>query len=1006
MKNFSFQKGLSVLRYSLLIVMCFTHSPTFARNAAVVVLQTQQQQITGVVTDATGVLSGVSVMIKGKNQGTITDEKGSYTITVASGDVLVFSFISYKTVEILVDNRSVINVLLQEDTTSLKEVVVNAGYYSVKEKERTGSIARITSKDIEKQPVSNVLAAMQGRMAGVDIIQDGGTAGGGFQIKIRGLNSLRNDGNSPLYIIDGVPYSSESIGYSNTTTGMATPTSPLNSINPNDIESIEVLKDADATAIYGSRGANGVVLITTKKGKAGKTKFSISSSTGIGRVTKFIDLMNTEQYLAMRRQGFANDGITNYPANAYDVNGTWDQTRYTNWQKELLGGTAEINDLQASVTGGSAQTQYLLSGTRRTETTVIPGDFTYGRTAVHFNMNHISEDSKFKLSFSGGYTIQDNKQPSADLTKIARNLAPNAPELYDAEGNLNWENNTFQNPLGPLRSFSTINTNDLVANTVVSYNILPSFDCKVNLGFTNLNNHEQRIIPSTIVNPALNITSANSSLYDNLTERQSLLFEPQLNWKKTFGNSTIDVLVGGTAQQQTTSRVYSYGAGFSSNALIFNMAAATTKLVFTSDVLKYKYQAFFGRINYNYRDKYIVNATGRRDGSSRFGPGRQFATFGAVGAAWLFSNEDFFKENKVLSFGKLRMSYGTSGNDQIGDYQFLNTYSGTGLNYQGIVGLEPTRLFNPDFGWESSTKLEAALETGFLNDRLFMTLAWYRNRSSNQLVGIPLPGTTGFTSVNANLDATVENSGIEATLRTVNFIDRDFKWTTNFTISSARNKLVSFPGLVGSTYANRYVVGQPTSIVKVYEYIGVNPQTGLYEVADLNGDGIFNTAGDKQKTVDLTPYYFGGLQNHLQYKQWQLDFLFQFVKQQTYNYTPNVPGGSLFNQSNSMVNAWQQLGDVVPHQMNTSGANTAAVNAFYRYVDSDAMIVDGSYIRLKNVAISYDLPLRLKGISCKLYMQGQNVLTFTPYKGGDPEFKFTGYLPPLRVYTAGVQLNF
>lgn len=1023
MNKISYVKGR---RYLVLCCLCLqiaypdelSESKGIGPSTALRVTQSANQQtkfITGTVRDANGVLPGVTVSVrKSQSQSqlvsTITDEKGQFSIAAAEGDTMVFTYVGYKTIEIVIAmskiNGNVVNVLLTADATTLKEVTVNAGYYTVKDKERTGSIAKITAKEIEKQPVSNVLAAMQGRMAGVDIIQDGGTAGGGFQIKIRGVNSLRADGNSPLYVIDGVPYSSESIGYSNTNTGFASPTSPLNNINPSDIESIEVLKDADATAIYGSRGANGVVLITTKKGKAGKTKFSLTSSTGVGKVTKFIDLMNTEQYLTMRFDGFANDGITTYPANAYDVNGTWDQTRYTDWQKELLGGSAEINDLQMSASGGSAQTQYLLSGTRRTETTVIPGDFNYRRTAVHFNMNHVSEDNKFKLSFSGGYTLQDNKQPSTDLSKVARNLAPNAPALYDDQGNLNWENNTFQNPLGPLKSFNIIESNDLVSNAVISYKLLPSLEAKANLGFTTLTNHEQRIIPSTIVNPSLNITSANSSLYDNLTQRQSLLFEPQLNWKRSFGHSTLDVLVGGTAQAQTTSRVYSYGAGFSSNALIFNLAAATTKQIFTSDILEYKYQAFFGRINYNYRDKYIVNLTGRRDGSSRFGPGKQFATFGAVGAAWLFSNEDFLKEQKVLSFGKLRLSYGSSGNDQIGDYQFLNTYSTTGLNYQGVVGLEPTRLFNPEFGWESSTKIEVALETGFLNDRLFTTLAWYRNRSSNQLVGIPLPGTTGFTSLNANLDATVENSGFEATLRTVNFSGNDFKWTTHFNLSMARNKLVSFPGLAGSTYANRYVVGESTSIIKVYDYIGVNPETGFYDVADLNGDGLFNSAGDKQKTVDLTPDYFGGLQNQFQYKQWQLDFMFQFVKQRTSNYTPNVPGGNLFNQSVSLVNAWQQAGDVVPHQMNTSGANTAAVNAFYRYAESDAMIVDGSYVRLKNISLSYDVPLKHKGMGCRLFVLGQNVLTFTPYKGGDPEFRFTGYLPPLRVYTAGVQFNF
>ncbi|RKS03055.1 SusC/RagA family TonB-linked outer membrane protein [Flavobacterium sp. 102] len=998
MNKISLYKARAPLLYALFISLVYCNA-LFAQN-------TQPTTITGTVSDVNGVLPGVTITVKRTQNSTISDSAGKYSLTAQTDDTLVFSYIGFKTIEIGVNGRALLNAVLSDDATNLKEVTVNAGYYTVKDKERTGSIAKITAKDIDKQPVSNVLAAMQGRLAGVDIIQDSGTAGGGFQIKIRGVNSLRADGNSPMYVIDGVPYSSETIGYSSTTSGMPSTTSPLNSINPKDVESIEVLKDADATAIYGSRGANGVVLITTKKGKAGKARFSVSSSTGYGKVAKFIDLMNTEQYLAMRRDAYANDGITTYPGTAYDVNGTWDQSRYTNWQKELLGGTAEIHELQASVSGGSDQTQYLLSGSSRQETTVIPGDFKYRRTGIHFTMNHATEDNRFKMSFAGGYTLQDNKQPATDLSRVARNLAPNAPALYDENGNLNWENNTFQNPLAALRSFSTVDVKDLLANVVLSYAITPSLTAKVNLGYTDVKNHEQKIVPSTMANPSSGVTSAVSSLIDNATERQSQLFEPQLQWKKDFKNSSLDILVGGTAQEQTTSRLFISGTGFASNAMITNLGSANARSILGSEVLEYKYQAFFGRINYNYKDKYIVNVTGRRDGSSRFGPGKQFATFGAVGAAWLFSNESFLKENTILSFGKLRLSYGTSGNDQIGDYQYLNTYGNNGLNYQGVVGLEPIRLFNPDFGWESSTKFEAALETGFLKDRIFLTLVWYKNLSSNQLVGVPLPGTTGFTAINANLDATVENRGVEGTLRTVNCNGKHFKWTTNLTVSAARNELISFPGLVASTYANRYVVGQPTSIIKVYEYTGVNPQTGLFEVADLNGDGAFNTAGDKQKTIDLTPEYFGGLQNQFQYRNWQLDLFFQFVKQKTYDYTPNSPGGAMVNQSVAYANAWQQAGDVVPYQMNTSGANSAASAAFYRYVESDALVVDGSFIRLKNISVSYDVPLKAKGVTCKLSLSGQNILTFTHYKGGDPELRFTGYLPPLRVFTGGVQLTF
>jgi len=463
-------------------------------------LNAQTRSIKGKITDDTGTVPGVTVKVNNKPTTAFSDENGNYTILAAENDVLVFSYLGYKTIQIVVANQATINVKLTEDATTLEEIVINAGYYSIKEKEQTGSIARMTAKDIDKQPVTNVLAAMQGRMAGVNIIQDGGTPGGGFQIKIRGRNSIRLDGNEPLYIIDGVPYSNESIGSANTSTALPSQASPLNSINPNDIESIEVLKDADATAIYGSRGANGVVLITRKKGKSGKTNISVTASTAVGTATKFVELMNTQQYLSMRKQAFINDGIPISDTD-YDVNGAWDQTRYTNWQKELLGGSATINDFRTSISGGSETTQFLISGNYRTEGTVLPGDFRYIKGGILSSINHTSLDKKFKISFSGNYTAQDNLQAATDLTLTARYLAPNAPALYDSNGNINWENDTFENPLAPLKSTYRANTNDLVANSVLSYELIPGLEIKSNFGFTDLKTKEVRTIPSTIYNP-------------------------------------------------------------------------------------------------------------------------------------------------------------------------------------------------------------------------------------------------------------------------------------------------------------------------------------------------------------------------------------------------------------------------------------------------------------------------------------------------------------------------
>jgi hypothetical protein len=424
----------------------------------------------------------------------------------------------------------------------------------------------------------------------------------------------------------------------------------------------------------------------------------------------------------------------------------------------------------------------------------------------------------------------------------------------------------------------------------------------------------------------------------------------------------------------------------------------------------YRYTAVFGRANYSIGDKYFINVTGRRDGSSRFGSGNRFANYGAIGTAWIFSEETAIKQGvSFLSFGKLRASFGTTGSDQIGNYQFLNTYTPTGNTYNGTIGLEPVRLFNPNFSWEVNKKLEMALDLGFFNDRLFLTAAYFKNRSSSQLVGIPLPGTTGFNSIQANLDATVENSGLELELRTMNFTRNNFKWSTSWNLTVPKNKLLAFPNLDGSVYANQYIIGQSLSIRKVYEFIGVNPTTGLYEFTDFNGDGLLTTTEDRQKIVDTTPVFFGGVQNSLTYNNWQLDFLLQFVKQLgiNNNAVSDLPG-SASNMTTDVLDRWQQVGDTNPTQIYTAGFNGDAVNAFYTYyTSSDAAYSDASFLRVKNLSLSYTLPnTMLKKVNCKLYFQAQNLMTFTKFKGADPENQSQGRLPTLRVLTIGTQLNF
>ncbi|WGF92183.1 SusC/RagA family TonB-linked outer membrane protein [Aequorivita marisscotiae] len=991
-------------RQRLLLAGIFVFS--LAHNSPLLSQNLPLKSISGTITDAQGPLSGVNVLVKNTSRGSISDLEGRYSVTASSNDTLVFKYLGYKPVEVAVGINSVINLAMQPNATALDVVVINAGYYKVSDREKTGSITKISAKEIENQPVDNPLAALQGRVAGLNIIPLTGLSGGGYTVNIRGKSSIAA-GNEPLYVIDGIPYNSSTLS-DQSLSGAILPggqLSPLSLINPNDIESIEVLKDADATAIYGSRGANGVVLITTKSGKAGDTKYSVSATSGVAHITRGVNTLNTQQYLKMRKEAFANDGITEYPEYAYDINGTWDPNRYTDWQKQLMGKTARLRTWEASISGGSKNNHFLVSAAHRNETTVFMGDAEYGRTSVRAQLDHSSKDSKFNIGFSAGYTIEDNNLPSGDLTFKAIGLPPNAPTLYDENGDLNWENGTFDNPLAQLNASYTSKRNTLVSSINVSYKLFKDLNIKSTFGFQDSRIDERRILPSTIYNPAYGFDSSSSSVDSNQGSRNSWIAEPQLNYSHKLAGGNLEILIGGSFQSETRQCFSQLAYGFPSNSLLGNLAAASLQFIINDNTTDYKYEAVFGRLNYNYKNKYILNLTARRDGSSRFGPGNRFANFGAIGAAWLFNEEQIVKENlPFLNLGKLRGSYGSTGNDQIGDYQYLDTYSVSGNPYNGTIGLSPTQLFNPNFGWEINYKAEIALELGFLKDRIYLETNYYRNRSTNQLVGMPLPSTTGFQSIQANLGAKVENSGWEINLRTLNVKGEKFKWNSIFNISLPKNKLLAFPGLEASTYSNRYVLGQPITIRKLYHFTGVDPQTGIYQFEDYNGDGSISSPDDRQYIVDTAPKFYGGLSNTWSYGNWQFDVFFQFSKQQSFNYWyAGSPAGTMVNQPTAVLDHWQQPGDNAQTQLYTTGSNAEAVNAFYKFSVSSAAFSDASYIRLKNTSISYTLPF--EKMQCKLFLEAQNLLTITNYKGGDPE-QLTGFLPPLRRFSGGVQLNF
>lgn len=967
----------------------------------------QQHRVSGRVTDEAGIpLPGVTVRIAGINMGVATDFDGYYAIMVPNPEnVLVFSSLGFATQEITVGNQTVVNVTLKEEASELDEVIVNAGYYTMKKKTATSNIAQIKSREIEQQPVGNPLLAMQGRMTGVDIIPSSGVIGSQFRIQIRGLNSLRNDGNDPLILVDGVPYPTESLSYGGLiSSGFI---HPLNYINPNDIESIDVLKDADATAIYGSRGANGVILITTKKAKSGKTQVSVNSYSGFGRSAKKLELLNLEQYLAMRNEAFANDGREPRTSD-YDVNGTWDQKRETDWQDEFLKGkTSKMYNLQSTVSGGNERTSFLISANYRKETTLFSDDFYDQKFSTNFKVSHSSENEKFGIDLSGVYTLNELKLFSAQLTNDALSLAPNAPALYDDKGNLNWENGTWHNPVSGMYRTTDTKARNLVANLGVSYELFKGLTLKTTIGVTDIRSDRLGKNPLTSTNPFLSVTVLPSANFnDDFSTTWNI--EPQAKYTRQIGKGVFTTLIGFTFQESKTESQGIRATEFSSDEMLNSPeAAGTTDISF--DNSQYRFSSVFGRLNYNLKDTYIVNLTGRRDGSSRFGPGKKFANFMAVGTAYIFSNEGFIKEHlPFLNFGKLRLSYGSTGSDAIGNYEYLELWRPARFIYDNILGVTPNNLFNEDFAWEETKKFEIGLDLGFFNDRISPSISYYRNETSNQLVGDPLPSITGFNRIQSNLPALVRNTGLEIELATLNVKSKDFKWSTNFNMTVPDNKLVSFENIENTNYANRYVVGKSLFIFKRYLFTGVDPDTGIATFKDVNEDGRLSFRDDRIATPDIQDQYYGGLTNTIAYKGFSLDFTFRYVKQLGFNYLQffGAPG-TLENQPViALENRWQNPGDItdVP-RLTQTGAAYSAFRSYYR--SSDKSVTDASFIRLQNVSLDYRFPApvleKMKLQNLRLYLQAQNLFTITNYRGWDPE---TGYrLPPLQTITLGMNIT-
>jgi TonB-dependent starch-binding outer membrane protein SusC len=984
-------------------------------------------EVRGVIIDENGApAQGVNVMVKGTSKGTTTNLRGEFVISgVDENAILLVTSVGYDRQEILVKNKTFINTQLRVAVGNLDEVQMIA-YGTTSKRFQTGNVATVKASDIEKQPVQNPLLALQGRVPGLFIVQNNGLPGGGVTVRVQGQNSIGN-GNDPFYVIDGTPYYSqlpatgpdEVLGFSGQYGANG---NPLNYINPSDIESIEVLKDADATAIYGSRAANGAILITTKKGKAGAAKIDINFRQGAAKVTRLWEMMNTQQYLTMRNEALNNDGLAPGPSD-FDLT-FWDTTRYTNWQKSLIGGSARYTDVNASISGGTSNIQYLVGGTFHRETSVFPGDFSNQKGASHFNFTATSNNEKFRVVFSGNYMLDVNKLPLVgDLVTKAYLLEPNAPPLYNSDGTLNWAQtssgySTFINPISYIYNRYRNKTSNLVGNTVLSYRILPGLEVKSSFGYTNTQTNDFNASPSIAIRPEDRASEQNYARYGN-RNLNSWIIEPLLSYNREMGRGKLDLLAGSTIQQSNANGGYIIGLGYNNDQQLENIASATSFFVGSSFITQYKYAALFGKLNYNWLNKYILNLAGRRDGSSRFGVVNQFHNFWSIGGAWLFSQEQWMKNFHFLSFGKLRSSYGTSGSDQIGDYQFLSTYNTVGSGgrpYQNSTGLAPTGLPNPYLQWEETRKFQGGIELGFMHDRIYVNVTYALNRCSNQLLNTVLPSFVGFSSIAANFPATVQNTSCEFSLQTSNIKNETFQWITNATLTIPRNKLVAFPDFDKSPYTKSLIIGQPVNVMRELHYIGVDPATGIYQVADANGSPTLSPSYPSDYTVLIStfPKYYGGLQNSIKYKGVQLDFFFYWVKQNGTNYSFSGGPGGLFpgefyrgysNQPTSAIDRWQKPGDQASVQYYSTTAPGSSYNLFY----SDHFYADASFIRLKNASISWQLPAKWKKSAhlrnALIYVQGQNLLTLTSYKGPDPENQSNSSLPPLRVWTIGFQVE-
>jgi TonB-linked SusC/RagA family outer membrane protein len=925
-------------------------------------------------------LIGATVKVKGTAVGGAVDLDGNYTIlNVPIGEQkFVVSYIGFTPQEFTVNIKEGENVqpvvTLKEDKMLLNEVVV-VGYGTQVKHDVSSAVATVKADDLKDKPVYNFASALQGEAAGVQVTTDNGVAGAGTQIRIRGTKSLSISA-EPLYVIDGVQIVAADISDAGNRVGYNT--SPLSSINPNDIESIDILKDAAATAIYGARGANGVVLVTTKSGKNGKTK---------------VTLLDGPQYLALYKEAYRNDSINTVaghgvPSPFVLPNGLKkDSVANTDWLKKVFR-TGYYQDANVSVSGGDAKTGFYVGlGIRDDKGFLVGNDFQ--RISFRGNMTHTAS-KYFDFGINTSLTRTDNKYVA---TSYAGGLGAAQSSMLPIYPVTNSDGSYFLAGSNPVAQVNLKKQEGITWRTIdniyANIHFLKYVTFHNELGIDMVNQHETFYYPKEITGDSAIAADRNINYF-------TYIYTGSLDFKKEFSEKHFfETLVGTNATGTIEKFSYIEGKGFPSTSLIEPQSAVSFPSNPTAGTgRQYAFASFFGRLNYKYNNRHLFQFSFRADGSSRFGPDNRWGYFPAGSYAYVMSEEKFFKQQHVLSFLKIRVSAGLVGNAEFSnDFAYRNLYGG-GQSYAGNSGLGPTQIAVTNLGWESTLKSGIGIDFGFFDGRLSGLFDYYFEKTSNLLVqNYPLSPSSGYTSVALNKGST-QNQGVELQLTSYNFKPSSkFQWKTTLNFGLNRNKVTDLGGVAQvfgtGPNRNRAIVGQPIGVYWLAQYAGVDPATGAPLIYDFSGHKVAATATSVETYAKATgrpyPLFSGGLTNTFSYKGIELNILL------TYSYGNQIydDGGKYqsytlsngFNQTTDILSRWQKPGDV------TNIPALSLVN--YNNLNSTLFLHDASFLKLKNITLAYNLPQRvlskMKMRTFRIFVTASNVATATPYKGWDPE---------------------